>query len=102
MYSTDNGPHMNGWLDAAITHFRNERNSNWEGTYSVLAMIRWAGEIKTGSVFNEIVSHVDWLPLQLAMAGEPGIKSKFLNFLEGHKATGRDYKEHLDGFNLVP
>jgi arylsulfatase A-like enzyme len=27
MYSTDNGPHMNSWPDAAMTPFRNEKNS---------------------------------------------------------------------------
>ena len=31
MYSTDNGPHMNSWPDGAMTPFRNEKNSNWEG-----------------------------------------------------------------------
>src|SRR5215470_7819888 len=31
MYSTDNGPHMNTWPDGAMTPFRNEKNSNWEG-----------------------------------------------------------------------
>ena len=30
MYSTDNGPHLNTWPDAAMTPFRNEKNSNWE------------------------------------------------------------------------
>jgi arylsulfatase A-like enzyme len=33
MYSTDNGPHTNSWPDAAMTPFRNEKNSNWEGAY---------------------------------------------------------------------
>ena len=37
MYSTDNGPHMNSWPDAAMTPFRNEKNSNWEGAYRVPA-----------------------------------------------------------------
>jgi arylsulfatase len=99
MYSTDNGPHMNSWPDAAITPFRNEKNSNWEGAYRVPAMIRWPGKIKPGSVSNEIVSHLDWLPSFLAMAGEPGIKSKLM---KGYQANGRDYKVHLDGFDLVP
>jgi hypothetical protein len=31
VYSTDNGPHMNTWPDGAMTPFRNEKNSNWEG-----------------------------------------------------------------------
>ncbi len=30
-YSTDNGPHMNTWPDAASTPFRGEKNTNWEG-----------------------------------------------------------------------
>ena len=38
MYSTDNGPHMNSWPDGAMTPFRNEKNSNWEGAYRVPAM----------------------------------------------------------------
>ena len=99
MYSTDNGPHMNSWPDAAITPFRNEKNSNWEGAYRVPAMIRWPGKIKPGSVSNEIVSHLDWLPSFLAMAGVPDIKSKLM---KGYQANGRDYKVHLDGFDLVP
>ncbi len=40
MYSTDNGPHMNSWPDGAMTPFRNEKNSNWEGAFRVPAMIR--------------------------------------------------------------
>jgi arylsulfatase A-like enzyme len=31
MNSTDNGPHMNSWPDGAMTPFRSEKNSNWEG-----------------------------------------------------------------------
>ena len=45
MYSTDNGPHMNSWPDAAMTPFRNEKNSNWEGAYRVPALVRWPGKI---------------------------------------------------------
>ena len=55
MYSTDNGPHMNTWPDAAMTPFRNEKNSNWEGAYRVPCMVRWPGKIKPGSVSNQIV-----------------------------------------------
>lgn len=99
MYSTDNGPHMNTWPDAAMTPFRNEKNSNWEGAYRVPAMVRYPGKIKPGSVSNEIVSHLDWLPTLLAIAGEPDVKEKLL---QGHQAIGRDYKVHLDGSNLLP
>jgi arylsulfatase len=99
MYSTDNGPHMNSWPDAGMTPFRNEKNSNWEGAYRVPAMVRWPGKIKPRSVSNEIVSHMDWLPTLVAMAGEPDIKGKLK---EGYKAGEKTFKVHLDGYNLLP
>jgi arylsulfatase A-like enzyme len=99
MYSTDNGPHMNSWPDAAMTPFRNEKNSNWEGAYRVPAMVRWPGKIKPGTVSNEIVSHLDWAPTLLAMAGVPDIKEQLL---QGYKIGDTTYKVHLDGYNLVP
>jgi arylsulfatase A-like enzyme len=99
MYSTDNGPHMNSWPDAGMTPFRNEKNSNWEGAYRVPAMVRWPGKIKPRSVSNEIVSHMDWLPTLVAMAGEPDIKEKLK---EGYKAGEKTFKVHLDGYNLLP
>lgn len=78
MYSTGNGPHMNSWPDAAMTPFRNEKNSNWEGAYRVPAMVRWPSHIKPGTVSNSIVSHLDWLPTFLAMAGDTQITDQLL------------------------
>jgi arylsulfatase len=98
-YSTDNGPHMNTWPDAGMTPFRNEKNSNWEGAFRVPAMVRWPGKIKPGSISNEIVSHLDWLPTLLAAAGEPDIKGKLL---KGHQAGRKTFKVHLDGYNQLP
>jgi arylsulfatase A-like enzyme len=99
MYSTDNGPHMNSWPDAGMTPFRNEKNSNWEGAYRVPAMVRWPGKIKAGSVSNEIVSHMDWLPTFLGVAGEPKIVERLK---KGYKADNKTFKVHLDGYNLLP
>ncbi len=31
MHSTDNGPPMNTWPDGAMTPFRSEKDTNWEG-----------------------------------------------------------------------
>ena len=98
-YSTDNGPHMNSWPDGGMTPFRNEKNSNWEGAYRVPAMVRWPGKIKPGTVSNEIVSHMDWLPTFLAIVGEPDIVQKCK---KGHKAGNKTFKVHLDGYNLLP
>lgn len=99
MYSTDNGPHMNSWPDGAMTPFRNEKNSNWEGAYRVPCMVRWPGKIKPGSVSNQLVAHHDWLPTILAMAGDGEISEKLL---KGYKVGDMTYKVHLDGYNLIP
>ena len=99
MYSTDNGPHMNSWPDAGMTPFRNEKNSNWEGAFRVPCMVRWPGVIKPGTVSNEIISHMDWLPTLLAAAGETDVKEKLL---KGHQAGKKTFKVHLDGYNFLP
>jgi arylsulfatase len=99
MYSTDNGPHMNSWPDGAMTPFRNEKNSNWEGAYRVPCMVRWPGKIKPGQVSNDMVAHHDWLPTLLAVAGDTQVTAKLL---KGYQVGSMTYKVHLDGYNLVP
>ncbi|MFH6955993.1 arylsulfatase [Flavobacterium aquidurense] len=96
VYSTDNGPHMNSWPDAAMTPFRSEKNTNWEGAFRVPCLVRWPGVIKPGQVTNELMSHNDWLPTLASIAGEPDLKNKLL---KGYKANGNNYKVHLDGFD---
>lgn len=99
LYSTDNGPHYNTWPDAAATPFRGEKNTNWEGGWRVPAMVRWPGQIEAGSVSNEIMHHMDWLPTLLAAAGDADIKEKLL---DGHEAAGKNFRVHLDGYNFLP
>jgi arylsulfatase len=99
-YSTDNGPHYNTWPDAASTPFRGEKNTNWEGGWRVPAMVRWPGRIEPGSVTNEIVHHMDWLPTFLAAAGAPTVKEDLKK--NGVQAIGRSYKVHLDGYDILP
>ncbi len=99
-YSTDNGPHYNTWPDAASTPFRGEKNTNWEGGWRVPATVRWPGVVKPGSVSNGVVHHMDWLPTFLAAAGKDDIKEDLLDGYRS-KALGREYKIHLDGYNLM-
>ncbi len=99
-YSTDNGPHMNTWPDAAATPFQGEKNTNWEGGWRVPSVVRWPGRIEAGSVTNEVVHHMDWLPTLLAAAGIPDIKEQLRR--GGVRAIGRRYKVHLDGYNILP
>src|SRR6266850_2904964 len=101
VYTTDNGPHMNSWPDAAMTPFRSEKNTNWEGAFRVPARIRWPGRIKPGQISNEMVSGMDWFPTLLAAAGDPGVKDKLLKGW-APVAGGQSFKNHLDGYNVLP
>jgi arylsulfatase A-like enzyme len=99
VYSTDNGPHMNTWPDGAMTYFRSEKNTNWEGAFRVPCLVRWPGAIHPGAVTNELMSHNDWIPTLCAAAGEPDIVNKLK---AGYTANGVSYKVHLDGYNQLP
>ena len=96
VYSSDNGPHMNSWPDGAMTWFRSEKNTNWEGAFRVPCLVRWPGTIKPGTVTNEVMSHNDWIPTLCSIAGEPDIVGKLK---QGYTANGIDYKVHLDGYD---
>ncbi len=98
-YGTDNGPHKNTWPDAAVSAFRGEKNTNWEGGWRTPSMIRWPNHIKEGSISNEIISGMDWLPTYLAAAGQDNVKEKLL---KGYKVGDKTFKVHLDGYNMLP
>jgi len=98
-YSTDNGPHYNTWPDGAISPWRSEKNSNWEGAYRVPAFVRWPDRFEAGKVLNGIVTHQEWLPTLLSAAGEPDVKEKLL---QGHAAGDKTFKVHIDGYDLLP
>lgn len=98
-YSTDNGPHYNTWPDAAITPWRSEKNSNWEGAYRVPCFVRWTGQFEAGGVRNGIMTHQEWLPTLLAAAGEPDINEKLK---DGYQAGDKHFHVHIDGYNALP
>jgi len=98
-YGTDNGPHKNAWPDAAITPFRGEKNTNWEGAFRVPSMVRWPNHIKAGSISNELISGMDWFPTFLAAAGNENVKEELL---KGKTIGDKTFKVHLDGYNMLP
>ena len=99
MYSTDNGAETFTWPDGGTTMFRGEKNTNWEGGYRVPTVIRWPGVIKPGTVVNEVVAHEDMMPTLLAAAGNGDVTQQLL---KGASVGGRNYKVHLDGYDLGP
>ncbi len=96
VYTSDNGPHMNTWPDGAMTSFRSEKNTNWEGAFRVPCLVRWPGVIDPGTVSNQLMSHNDWMPTLAAIAGEADLVEKLR---EGYVANGITYKVHLDGYD---
>ncbi|MGO4222393.1 arylsulfatase [Lysobacter sp. TAF61] len=99
VYTTDNGAEVMSWPDGGCTPFRGEKATNWEGGFRVPCVIRWPGQIKPGTVVNDLCAHEDFLPTFAAAAGETGIADKLL---KGHKLGDTTFKVHLDGKNLVP
>jgi arylsulfatase len=99
MYSTDNGAETFTWPDGGTTMFRGEKNTQWEGGYRVPCAIRWPGVIKPGTVVNDIGAHEDMLTTFVAAAGDKTVKE---DLLKGRKIGDREYKVHLDGYDLAP
>ena len=99
MYSTDNGAEAFTWPDGGTTMFRGEKNTQWEGGYRVPCAIKWPSVIKPGTVINDIGSHEDMLPTLVAAAGNADAKEQLL---KGANVEGRNYKVHIDGYNLLP
>ena len=97
VYTTDNGPHYNTWPDGAITPFRSEKNSNWEGAYRVPCFVRWPGHYQAGVTLNGIVALQDLLTTFLPAAGEPDIVAKCR---AGYDAAGKTFKVALDGQDM--
>ncbi|MBU3069002.1 arylsulfatase [Aestuariicella sp. G3-2] len=99
LYTTDNGPHYNTWPDAAISPFRSEKNTNWEGGFRVPALVRWPGKIAPGQVSNEIMSHLDWLPTLMAAVGDDKVVE---DLKKGRTFGSKKFNVHLDGHNFLP
>ena len=99
VFTSDNGAELFTWPDGGMHPFKGEKGTTWEGGFRVPAVARWPGVIKPGTIYNDIMSHEDWLPTFLAAAGDPGIKEKLL---KGMKVGDKTVKTHLDGYNFMP
>ena len=83
-----------------MTPFRSEKNTNWEGAFRVPLVVRWPGRIPAGTVSNEIVSHLDWLPT--FARPPPASPTSRRSCSKGHEAGEKTFRVHLDGYNLLP
>ncbi|MHB1516924.1 MAG: sulfatase-like hydrolase/transferase [Acidimicrobiales bacterium] len=70
--SSDNGPEMETWPDAAYSPFRCAKGSTWEGGQRVPGIVTWPGMIEADEATDGIVSLMDLFNtvLHLADAGD--------------------------------
>lgn len=67
--SSDNGPHMENWPDAAYTPFRCAKGSTWEGGVRVPGIVVWPGAIDADRVSDGLFDFGDLFPTCLELAG---------------------------------
>ena len=67
--SSDNGPHMETWPDAAYTPFRCAKGSTWEGGVRVPGIISWPGTVAAGGQSDGLFDFNDILQTFAALAG---------------------------------
>ncbi len=67
--SSDNGPEMETWPDAAYTPFRCAKGSTWEGGVRVPAILTWPGMIDADHSSDGLFNFSDLFPTTLTLAG---------------------------------
>ncbi len=90
-YSTDRGAVLSPFSSADTVS---------EGGWRVPSIVRWPGRISAGSVSNETMHHLDWLPTLLAAADAGDIKDRLRQ--DGVRIAGRKYQVYLDGYDFGP
>ena len=70
--SSDNGPEMETWPDAAYSPFRCAKGSTWEGGQRVPGIVTWPGMVSADRVSDGIFSQMDLFPTVLTLAGADG------------------------------
>ena len=71
VFTTDNGAENITFPDGGTTPFKGGKLTTWEGGMRAPLVVRWPGHIKPGTVKNEMMSALDWLPTLVDIAGGP-------------------------------
>jgi arylsulfatase A-like enzyme len=101
VFSSDNGAETATWPDGGTTPFKGEKGTTWEGGFRVPMLVKWPGVIEPGSKMNGIISQEDWFPTFAAAMGDDNIKEDLASE-NGTTLNGKEWRVHLDGYNLLP
>ena len=71
LVTSDNGPEMETWPDAAYTPFRCAKGSTWEGGVRVPGIVAWPSMIDAAQRSDGLFGFADLLPTVLSLAGAP-------------------------------
>jgi arylsulfatase A-like enzyme len=97
VFTTDNGAEMISFPDGGVTPFKGQKGESWEGGFRSPLVVRWPGHIKPGTVKNQLMAALDWVPTLVDIAGGPKgdeLKKK----IEAGQYAGIT-KTTLDGFD---
>ena len=99
VFTTDNGAETITFPDGGTTPFKGGKLTTWEGGMRAPMVIRWPGDIKPGTVKNEIFASLDWLPTFVEIAGGPK-GNELKEQIEAGQYPGI-VKTTLDGVNQI-
>jgi arylsulfatase A-like enzyme len=99
VFTTDNGAEVFTYPDGGVTPFKGSKMNTWEGGMRAPALIRWPGQIKPGTVYEDIFASLDWLPTLVEIGGGP--KGNALNDQIMKGSYPGIVKTKLDGVNQL-
>jgi arylsulfatase A-like enzyme len=104
VFTTDNGAEAISFPDGGVTPFKGQKGEAWEGGFRAPLVVRWPGHIKPGTVKNQLMAALDWVPTLVDVAGGPKgdeLKKKIeAGQYEGIVKTtldGFDQRDYLEG-----
>src|SRR6478736_2581835 len=99
VFTTDNGAEVITYPDGGNTPFKGGKLTTCEGGMRAPCVIRWPGQIKPGTVLNDIFASYDWMPTFVEIAGGPKGNDLNKQIMEG-KYPGI-VKTKLQGVNQL-
>ena len=84
--SSDNGPEMETWPDAAYSPFRSAKGSTWEGGQRVPGIVAWPGMVAADRATDGLFSQMDLFNTLLRLGGAEG-SIPFDRYIDGVDQT---------------